>query len=303
MVPNRAVLEAVVMRGCRPLIRSVLSAACLTVLGFPVSGSAQTLQSCLIKQIDYSGTGYRGMGRCYVKAMRRGVVVDPGCLSQRDAETESRYNSVESNGTCLVEPAGTMVTSMMDATITLQAAAITPTSGKCGAGKMGAIGKEFKQLTRCYSDAVHESVPLDPGCLSAASGKLVSVFDRLETRYGAACDTVGDAAARDAQNLFLAFVVYSNLIDPLTTTTTSTTTSTSTSTLPVGPSCPEDGSFTPCVAYRDNPACTTCVDAAGGIAASQCIGAGPICADSYNNQGCAFAINTATTCGATCCPP
>ncbi|MFN2424859.1 MAG: hypothetical protein ABR587_00280, partial [Candidatus Binatia bacterium] len=67
-------------------------------------------------------------------------------------------------------------------------------------------------------------------------------------------------------------------------------------------SCPEDGSFAPCEAYRDDPACTSCVDMAGGIAASQCTGAGPLCADAFQNQACGYAINTATTCGAVCCP-
>jgi len=290
------------MRGCRPFLRWTLSAACLTLLLSPVEGRAQTLQSCLMSQINYSGTGYRGMARCHVKAMRRQVAVDPGCVPERDAETEARYSSVEALGVCLIEPAGTTVTNMMVATVASQAAAITPNSGKCGAGKMGAIGKTFKQITRCYRDAVHETLPIDPACLSQASSKLVSVFDRLETRYGASCDTVGDAPARNAENLALADDIYNYLRDVGTTTTSTSTSTSSTTTLLTGP-CPEDGSFAPCVAYRDNPACTACVDSAGGIAVDQCVGAGPICADSYNNQGCAFAINTATTCGNTCCPP
>jgi hypothetical protein len=249
--------------------------------------------------MKYAGTDCRGLARCYVKAMRRGVAADPGCLSGREADLAGRFSSVESAGDCLVEPGGPTVSGMVSGAMDSQANALMLSGGKCAGAKMGGLGRECKQLLRCYTDSVYESSPVDPACLGKSSSKVLSTFSRAETRYAADCFTEGDASARDADMLTLADGLFSYLRG--TGTTTTSTTVSSTTTLPP-PSCPEDGSITPCIAYRDNPACTTCVDTAGGIAQSQCAASGPTCADAFLNQGCGYAINTATTCGPTCCP-
>jgi len=278
-----------------------LLAACLAVFVSPELGTAQTLQSCLATQIQYAGTTCRGMAKCYVKPMRKEIGVDPGCTPERDLEVQSRINSVEALGDCLVEPAGSTVANMLTSSVDGLAASLNGTSsGRCGAGKMGALGRACKQMLRCYTDAVYDSVPVDPVCLDQATNNVISVFDRMETKFAGQCDTTGDAAARNADLTTLTDDLYDYLRGTGTTTTSTTVTSTTTTT--VVTACAEDGSFEPCAAYRDNGACTTCVDTAGGIAASQCTGAGPACGDSFQNQACGYAINTATSCGATCCP-
>jgi hypothetical protein len=284
------------MRGSRLLSCWVLSAACLTVAALPGQGHAQTLQSCLTGQIRYAGTACRGLSKCYVKAMKKGLAVDSDCINEVLAEVQSKYANIESQGDCLVEPAGSMVANMLDSGTSGQASAIT-NGGKCSAGKMGAIGRECKQLLMCYARATEDSSPVDPFCLSKAEAKMSDVFDRMESKYG--CNTTGDASARADDNDTMTDGIYTYVRGTGTTTTT-TSMSTSTTTLPGG--CPEDGSFTACTSYRDNAACTSCVDLAGGVAHDQCTGAGPTCGDAFQNQGCAYAINTATTCAATCCP-
>ncbi len=287
------------MRGTRLLACSVLSAVCLTAL--PEQGYAQTLQSCLSQQIRYAGTTCRGIARCYNKAAKLGHAPDQSCLDERDAEIQSRFVLIESQGPCLTEPAGTMVKDMLQASLASQSAAVGDT-GKCDAGKIGGIGRACKQLLSCYARAVDAADAVDPFCLDKASAKMDDVFERVEDKYTVSCSTQDDAQLRDDDNVALAEDIFDYLRGTGTTTTT-TSMSTSTTTIPAG--CPEDGSFTGCVAYRDNGACQACVDMVGGIPQSQCGGASQIgtnCGDSFQNQACAHAINIETTCGPTCCP-
>lgn len=287
------------MRGSRLLACAVLSAVCLAAL--PEQGRAQTLQSCLEQQLRYAGTTCRGLAKCYARAFKKGLAVDQSCLDERDAEVQSRFLLVEGQGDCLTEPGGAMVANMLDTSLDSQATAIG-FAGRCQAGKIGGIGRACKQLIACYARATAGSEPVDPFCLDKASTKMEEVFDRLELKYGANCENQGDAAARDADNAQLTEDIYDYLRGTGTTTTT-TSMSTSTTTIPSG--CAEDGSFTACVAYRDNGACSSCVDMIGGIAQSQCAGAsqlGTNCGNSFQNQACANGINVETPCAAVCCP-
>jgi hypothetical protein len=288
------------MRGSRLLACGVLSAALLTAV--PEQGHAQTLQSCLAQQIRYAGTTCRGLARCYVKAIRKGLSVEQSCLDEREAEVQARYNLIESQGDCLTEPAGATVANMLTSFVDAQVAA-TPGVGPCESGKVGAIGRACKQMFACYARATEGSEPaVDPFCLDKSSAKMTDVYERLEEKHTTTCDTSDDADDREADTLQATEDIY-DYLRGIGTTTTTTSMSTSTTTLP--PSCPEDGSFTACVAYRDNGACQACVDMVGGIPASQCGGASQIgtnCGDSFQNQSCAHAINAETTCGAVCCP-
>jgi hypothetical protein len=290
------------MRGFRMLACGVLSAACLTV-ATPDSGQAQTLQSCLSGQLRYAGTACRGLGRCYMRAMKKSIAVDTACLNDVLFKLQSKFSTVESNGDCLVEPAGPTVANMIDNAMDSQANALGVNfGGRCAAGKMGGVGRACKQMIACYARAVEGSEPaVDPFCIGSSTSKMEQVFSRLEEKYTSQCVTTGDAAARDGENQTLTSDIY-NYIRGTGTTTTTTSMSTSTTTIPAGV-CPEDGGFAPCTGYRDDPACSACVDAVGGIAQSQCTGAGPACGDSFQNQACGYAINTTTSCSEICCPP
>jgi hypothetical protein len=281
-------------------VSSVLSAVCLAAL--PGQGHAQTLQSCLEQQLRYAGTTCRGISKCYVRAFKKGLPVDQSCLDGRSAEIQSRFQLIESQGDCLTEPGGSTVDNMLSTGLDSQNSAIG-FAGRCQAGKMGGIGRACKQLMACYARATDGSNPVDPFCLDKASAKMEEVFDRLELKYGTNCENQNDYAARDSDNVQMTEDIYVYLRGTGTTTTT-TSMSTSTTTIPPA-GCPEDGSFTACVAYRDNSACSDCVDMVGGIPQSQCAGAsqlGTNCGSSLQNQACAHAINDETTCSAVCCP-
>ncbi|MFN2424860.1 MAG: hypothetical protein ABR587_00285, partial [Candidatus Binatia bacterium] len=171
--------------------------------------------------------------------MRRGLAVDPGCIPERESELGSRILNVETLGDCLVEPAGPTTADMVSNAVDDLAASLTITGGKCAAGKMGGLGRACKQLFRCYTNSVYASEPVDPSCLSKAGNKVTSVFDRLESRFGAACATLGDSAARNTDIVTLADDVHTYLRGVGTTTTS--TTDFSQPALAI--TAPEDGGF------------------------------------------------------------
>ena len=149
------------------------------------------------------------------------------------------------------------------------------------------------------------SPSVDPACLDDAVNKLMEVFDKIEART--ICNVNGDGSARSDNVDMLTDSVWSYLRGVGTATTSTTTTTTSTTTITIPPSCPENGAYDPCVAYRDNLLCKSCVDTDpdpdSDTASSLCASAGPTCSDADKNTACGFAINQSTSCSTTCCPP
>jgi len=294
-----------------PRLARLLLASVLLLTVSPGEGAAQTAQACLDSQLRAAGTACRGVGKCYVKAMKKGVDVDPSCILSRSADLYGKFGSVESTSNCLVEPGSADVWTAIEDAMSDFESQLDAAGGKCAAKKMGGLGKGCKQLHTCYAEAAAASNSVvDLTCINKAKSKIASVFEKAEKN--GVCDgdvttmTDDDADLAEANNIYL---LGSGTTSTTTSTTnTSTTTSTSTTSTTLLPeSCPDDGSFTPCYAYRDVPACKACVDATvgpdAGVATTLCTGAGiESCGNSYQNAACGYAINTATTCALTCCP-
>jgi hypothetical protein len=285
----------------RSMIHVVFLGLLASAVAMPQIASAQTAQICLSGQNRYAGTAARGAIRCHVKAMRKGLAVDPACISEREAWMTSRYTSIENDSLCLTEPAAAAVWASIDPMVSNFAAALPLTGGRCAFRKLAALGSEFKQLLNCYAKAAEGSEAMvDPACILKAQTRLDTVFIRFEDRF--TCMTTGDAATLSSDATTVADTVGSYLRGMGTTTTSTTTTSTSM----MLDDCPVNGAVDGCAAYRDNPACKACVDATvgpnAGVATAICTGAGPTCDSVSSNIGCSFSINTATTCGPVCCP-
>lgn len=273
--------------------------------GLPAAAGAQTAQICLSSQNRVAGTIGRGTMRCYVKAMKKGLPVDPFCVSDREAKLLSKYESAETASPCLTEPAGTTVWSSLQSLVIDLGNSLSLAGGRCASKKMGALGNEIKQLLRCYAYVAETSAAaVDPQCILNAQSKLASAFTNYETKYS--CLTTGDAAALSGDTSTTSETIFNYLRGTGTTTTSTTTTSTSTSTTLLPGVCNQSGDDLACINYTDDPACAACVDATtgpnAGVATAICFDAGPDCSDETLNLSCAFAINTATTCGSVCCP-
>lgn len=286
----------------RPVVVSAVAAAWLLGLILPSASSAQTAQICLSSQNRVAGTLGRGAMRCYVKSMKKVAPVDPACISEREAKLDSKYASTEAASPCLTEPAAAAVWGSIQPLVVSLANSLTTSGGRCASKKMAALGNELKQLLRCYAYVAETSAAdVDPQCILSAQSQLTSAFTKYESTYN--CVTTGDAAALSADTSTTADTIFSYLRGTGTTTTT-TTDSTTTTLLPGV--CDQSGGDMACIAYNDDPACQACVDATtgpnAGVATAICEDAGPDCSDPTLNLSCGFAINTATTCGAVCCP-
>ena len=281
----------------------VVLAAGLAVFASPPQSQAQTAQVCLDGQSRYAGTICRGMAKCYVKAMKRQAPLDPDCIPDREEAMLARYNSLEANNNCLTEPAGATTSNMLESGVSGFSSGLG--SGQCASKKMGALGRQCKQMMMCYAESAASSSPsVDPACLDEAVDKLLEVFGKIEARN--ICNTNGDASGRADNVDALTDSLWSYLRGVGTTTTSTTTTTTSTTTTTVPPTCLENGAYDPCIAYRDNALCKSCVDADpdpdSETATTLCTAAGPTCSDADKNAACGFAINSATSCAPVCCP-
>jgi hypothetical protein len=275
-------------------------ASALVLVAAAGPARAQTAQICLSTQLQSAGANCHGLTRCYRTAMKRSLPLDPVCIDEQLAKINTKFNGTESVSNCLVEPAASDVFNILQPLADSLANDVHLNGGKCSAKKIGALGRECKQLLACYADAAAASTTVNPECQDKARSKLGTYFSRFDAT--GTCVTSGDAIPLDMQVTSAVDDVWSLVRGGGTTTTSTTSTTASTVTLPPG-TCAENGDIAPCVAYRDNPACKACVDATVDTTpATLCTGAGPACDNAFNNIGCGYAINSGTTCSATCCP-
>jgi hypothetical protein len=78
---------------------------------------------------------------------------------------------------------------------------------RCGSSKMKATGKYGQTVLKCHSLAARKNETVDPECLSKASGKLASSFDKAETVGGCVTSddegTVSSSLSTDADAIVL----------------------------------------------------------------------------------------------------
>src|SRR5688572_26762599 len=75
-------------------------------------------------------------------------------------------------------------------TIPAGAAHADEAADRCGSSKMKAVGKYAQTVLKCHSTATKRNEATDPECLTKASGKLTSAFDKAEGVGG--CVTTND---------------------------------------------------------------------------------------------------------------
>jgi hypothetical protein len=186
----------------------------------------QTAQSCLAAQTRAAGRVCSGVGRCYVKAMKKGTTLDQACVDQRELRLAFSFDEIELLGRCLVEGAATDVFTLIDDGQSSHASSIGLDAGKCGAKKMGAVAKLCSGLLRCYAKAAGQSQSgPDPACTDKHTAVLSKLFSKAARKGPCA----GDQAALQESVESLADSVFMTVRgSDTTTTTTSTSTSSST---------------------------------------------------------------------------
>src|SRR2546423_903958 len=118
------------------------------------------------------------------------------------------------------------------------APSIVSAQNKCAGTKRKEAGKKAARKLKCWAKGVKKGLQADPNCLSKATLKFSSSWDKAEAKGG--CATTNDKATIEGKVDAFVLDVVAEIPGAGTTTTTNTTTTGSSSTttsLPAGTCC------------------------------------------------------------------
>lgn len=190
-----------------------------------------TAQRCMAGQQRQAGGSCKGMARCYVKAMKKGLELSSTCIYQKHERLVSSIAEIEEeeDAVCLVPGEAGNVGAQVEAAVDDMANDLTLGGGRCAGRKMSAVGKACSGYVRCNATADARSESVDPSCIGKHTDRLVRSFNKAEGRPG--CVTTGDESALGTKAKALADGVQVVFRGTGTTTTTSVSTSTTSTTL------------------------------------------------------------------------
>ncbi len=176
-----------------PYLAAAIALALATVGAAPAFAQPVTAQQCLAAQLRISGSGCRGIAKCYSKAMKEGSAVSTSCIDLKQDAVKFFIEPVEETAHCLVNGQGDSVCEQMEAGLDEIANDLTLAGGKCAAKKMKALGRACNGFFRCNAAADAASSSLDPECLAPHAARLVDSFAKFDAKGG--CATMDDASA------------------------------------------------------------------------------------------------------------
>jgi hypothetical protein len=198
--------------------RAVVGAAVVAMLlGFGAVASAQGPNKCLAGKNKCASKKAQGILKCWIKAEKDGVAVDPICLSKakgkfggtcdggvnvdqvcvQDSDCPSSTcgggcftkledkdaGSTDPIDTCLTANDATAMENKVDAFVDDVLSDLDPSypgvsaASKCDAGKKKCVLKKMAGILKCHGNAVKKGLPLDPVCVSKARAKFGGTCD------------------------------------------------------------------------------------------------------------------------------
>jgi hypothetical protein len=223
-----------------------ISVSALFAVGAVSPGLAHAQSKCAASKQKLAGKKASAKLKCWSKGVKNGVQADPNCLSKATFKFSSKWDKAEAKGGCTTTGDKTTIENKVDAFVDdvvdelggSPAGAILTTDAarKCAATKIKTAGKKAAAKLKCTAKGAQRATIPDPNCLSKATFKFSSKWDKAEAKGG--CATTGDKTT--IENKVDAFVLDTAAELPgaaVTTTTTSTTTSTTTTSSPIGSCC------------------------------------------------------------------
>ena len=193
--------------------------------------------SCTSGKLKSAGKKAAGRGKCYSKAVGKGLTPDPACLQKASDAFTKGFTKAEGKGDCIA-PTGDhdAIEAKVDAFIasvrdTVNGSA--PGPSKCDSKKLAAATKKAAAKAGCQSKAAKKGDPLDPACLQKAEDKFTGALGKAEG--GDDCTSTGQVnTLENAVDAFIADLVaeLTSAPTPTTTTTTQPGSSTTTTTNP-----------------------------------------------------------------------
>jgi hypothetical protein len=184
------------------LKRLVVASAVLAFVS-TTSGIAGAQSKCSSAKTKTAGKGAAGVGKCFAKAIGKGVAVDPACTSKETGKISSGFTKAEGKGDCLA-PNGDAgaITAKVNALVDDLHQAVNSGAGgpsKCDSKKIQTATKKAADKAGCHAKAVGKGIAVDAACLTKAEGKFSSATAKNESgTTGATCTNTGQAAALEA---------------------------------------------------------------------------------------------------------
>ena len=216
----------------------LISAVAALVLLTACTGVAYAqASSCTSGKLKSAGKKAAGRGKCYSKAVGKGLTPDPACLQKASDAFTKGFTKAEGKGDCIAATGDhDAIEAKVDAFIaslrdTVNGSA--PGPSKCDSKKLAAATKKAAAKAGCHSKATKKGDPLDPACIQKAEDKFSKALGKAEG--GDDCTSTGQATTlENAVDAFIADLVaeLTSAPTPTTTTTTQPGSSTTTTTNP-----------------------------------------------------------------------
>jgi len=180
--------------------------------------------SCTSGKLKSAGKKAAGRGKCYSKAVGKGLTPDPACLQKASDAFTKGFTKAEGKGDCIAATGDhDAIEAKVDAFIasvrdTVNGSA--PGRSKCDSKKLAAVTKKAAAKAGCHAKATKKGDPLDPACLQKAEDKFTGAMGKAEG--GDDCTSTGQATT--LENAVDAFIT--DLVAELTSAPTPTTTTT-----------------------------------------------------------------------------
>jgi hypothetical protein len=149
---------------------------------WPGSG---VLNKCAATKLQATGAKADGKLNCYVKAAKKGTLVDSGCLSTEEDQFAAAFAKAESTSSCFTTGDAAAIEAKVDAFVdeaVSQLLPIYPVVNTCAATKLGATGKVVGGILGVYTKAARGGKPIKQADLDKQSEKFDNMFEQSEMK-------------------------------------------------------------------------------------------------------------------------
>ncbi len=221
-----------------------IGVSALFAVGAVNPGLTHAQSKCAGNKQKLAGKKASSKLKCWAKGVKSGVQANAICLSKATSKFNSKWDKTEAKGGCTTTGDKTTIENKVDAFVDdvvdelagSPAGAILTTdpARRCAASKIKSAGSKASAKLKCTGKAAQLGGPPNSLCLSKATGKFSSKWDKAEAKGG--CATTGDKTTLENKvDAFVTDTASEIPGSPSTTTTTTATTTTQSSTTTTSP--------------------------------------------------------------------
>lgn len=169
----------------RPILVPLLAIAC-GLLTAPAADAAQDAAGCEAAKLKACATSALAQVKCHALAAKKGIAVDPACLTRAETKFRIAFDRIDSRGGCATTGDSADYEVEVDAFV-----ADIVGENLCSA-KIKAAGSAAQGLLKCWARATKKSESVDTDCLDKADDKLAAAFTKADAK---GCTPTGGATA------------------------------------------------------------------------------------------------------------